>query len=260
MAHRASNLKHRTARFIPIAAALSVLMLATGCSSTKQGAIGTHASATGQAYAAPGSSEARRAVSSWGARYEKNRQDKNAILGYASALRQNEQTPQAMAVLRSGVISHPRDRQIASAYGKILAIGGKFGEALNVLQGAQNPQTPDWKLMSAEAAVYDQMGNHKRAQALYNQALKIEPNEPSILNNLGLSHLLSNQLPEAEYTLRKAASLPGADSRVRQNLVLALGVQGKFAEAEQIARSEMDPRQAEANIAYLRQMMSSTHG
>ncbi|MEP1934481.1 MAG: tetratricopeptide repeat protein [Roseibium sp.] len=257
MPSQANNMQRRRSRLIPIAAAMSVLMLATGCSTTKRGSIGTHASATSQPYAAPGSAQARRAVSTWGAQYEKNRQDKTATLGYADALRQNGQITQSMAVLRSAVIAHPKDREIASAYGKILAMNGKFSEALNVLQRAQSPQMPDWKLMSAEAAVHDQMGNHERARALYNQALKIQPNGPSLLNNLGLSHLLSNQLPEAEYTLRKASALPGADSRVRQNLALVLGVQGKFSEAEQVARAELDPRQAEANIAYLRQMLSS---
>ena len=49
---------------------------------------------------------------------------------------------------------------------------------------------------------------------------------------------------------------PGADSRVRQNLALVVGLQGRFAEAEQIARSELSSKQAEANIAYLRNMLS----
>ncbi len=255
MVHIVDCSSSRRSKALPLAVAMTALLLVTGCSSTKQSSVGTHASATGQHYVAPGSSQARQAVSSWGSRYEKNTRDKNNVLGYADALRQNGQVTQAMAVLRTAVIQHPKDREIASAYGKILAMNGKLSEALNVLQGAQTPQMPDWKLMSAEAAVYDQMGNHERARSLYNQALKIQPEDPSLLNNLGLSHLLSHELPEAEYTLRRAAALPGADSRVRQNLALVLGIQGKYAEAEQVARAELDPRQAEANIAYLKKML-----
>ncbi|WP_417688017.1 tetratricopeptide repeat protein [Roseibium sp.] len=256
MADNAPPFNRRIARTLSTAVALSAMIVVAGCSSTRQGSVATHASATSQAYAAPGSGEARRAVSSWGGRYEQNRQDKAAILGYAEALRQNGQISQSMAVLRSGVITHQNDREIASAYGKVLAMNGNFSEALNVLQRAQNPQTPDWRLMSAEGAIHDQMGNHERARSLYNQAMKIEPNDPTLLNNLGLSYLLSNELPEAEYTLRKAAMLPTADSRVRQNLALVLGIQGKYGEAEQVASAELDPRQAEANVAYLRQMLS----
>ena len=136
-------------------------------------------------------------------------------------------------------------------------MNGKFDEALNVLKRTQRPDTPDWKIMSAEAAIYDQTGNHEKARSLYKQALKIAPDDPSLLNNLGLSYLLSNKLPDAEYTPRRAASLPGADSRVRQNLALVLGIQGKTEEAVQVATAELDPRQAEANIAYLRSMIQA---
>jgi len=246
-------------RVVSVVAVLVTLSLAGGCASTKNRTVATH-SGVEQAYVAPGSSNARRAVSQWGRSYEKNPQDRRAILGYASALRHNGQLKQSMAVLRKGIINHGNDREIASAYGKVLAMNGRFNESLNVIKGAQNPEVPDWRLMSAEAAVYDQMGNHKQARALYSQALKIVPNEPSILNNLGLSHMLSNELPEAEYNLRKAASLPQADSRVRQNLALALGLQGKFEEAERVALAELDPEQAKANIVYLKTMMDERRG
>jgi Flp pilus assembly protein TadD len=43
---------------------------------------------------------------------------------------------------------------------------------------------------------------------------------------------------------------------VRQNLALVVGLQGRFAEAESIARSDLPPEEAAANVAYLKQMMS----
>ncbi len=239
--------------------AMTALVLVTGCASNKSNT-GTHSPASGTHYSNPGSAQARAAVSKWGSAYEKDRTNRMAILGYSYALSRNGQTPLAMAVLRAGVIAHPKDREIASAYGKVLAMNGRFDEAMNVLKGAQRPDTPDWKLMSAKAAIYDQMGVHKKARSIYQQALQIAPVDPSLLNNLGLSYLLSNELPDAEYTLRRAATLPSADSRVRQNLALVLGIQGKYDEAIQVARAELDPRQAEANIAYLRSMMQQRQG
>lgn len=68
--------------------------------------------------------------------------------------------------------------------------------------------------------------------------------------------MLQGDLPTAERHLRTAVQQPGADSRVRQNLALIVGLQGRFAEAEDIARREMTPDQAETNIAYLRQMLA----
>jgi Flp pilus assembly protein TadD len=71
-----------------------------------------------------------------------------------------------------------------------------------------------------------------------------------------MSYLLSEDFVQAEELLRRAVSMPTADSRVRQNLALAVGLQGRFDEAEQIARQELSPEQAEANIAFLRAMLA----
>ncbi|MFD1695476.1 tetratricopeptide repeat protein [Roseibium aestuarii] len=230
-----------------------------GCSSSRQAAVATHAApASGDAM--PGTSEARSAVARWAASYDQNPQDADAILGYANALTLNAQTAQSMAVLRKGVLQHPDNQPIASAYGKVLAMNGQFEEALNVIKRVQNPAQPDWRLLSAEAAVLDQMGNHERARSLYHQALQIVPDDPSILNNLALSHLLSNELPEAEYNLRRAVALQGSDARVRQNLALVLGLRGKFQEAEQVATMDLSGEEARANIAYLREMLGSARG
>ena len=79
---------------------------------------------------------------------------------------------------------------------------------------------------------------------------------PSVLSNLGMSYLLEGDLKTAETYMRSAAEQPGADSRVRQNLALVVGLQGRFAEAEQIASAELSPDEAKANVAYLRSMLS----
>ena len=56
--------------------------------------------------------------------------------------------------------------------------------------------------------------------------------------------------------LRAAAKHPRADARVRQNLVLVLGLQGKFAEAEELARTDLTSEVAAQNVAYLRRLVS----
>ena len=43
---------------------------------------------------------------------------------------------------------------------------------------------------------------------------------------------------------------------MRQNLALVVGLQGRFAEAETIARADLPPEEAAANVAYLRQMLA----
>ena len=71
-----------------------------------------------------------------------------------------------------------------------------------------------------------------------------------------MSYVLEGDLKTAETYMRSAAGQPGADSRVRQNLALVVGLQGRFEEAETIAGQELSPDQAQANVAYLRQMLA----
>jgi Flp pilus assembly protein TadD len=125
-----------------------------------------------------------------------------------------------------------------------------------VLGRAHTPENPDWHILSAQGAVLDQMGRHQDAQRYYETALKIVPNEPAVLSNLGLSYALSKDLARAEATLKRAATGEHIDPRVRQNLALVVGLQGRFAEAESIARADLPPEEAAANVAYLREMLA----
>jgi Flp pilus assembly protein TadD len=49
---------------------------------------------------------------------------------------------------------------------------------------------------------------------------------------------------------------PNAGPKVRQNLALVVGLQGRFDEAEKIARADLPPSEAEANVGYLREMLA----
>jgi Flp pilus assembly protein TadD len=196
------------------------------------------------------------AVTAWGDRYAAKPKDKDIALNYAGALSRSGRTAQAVAVLQKLSLKNPDDREVLAAYGKALGANGNFDEALRIIRRAQTPDHPDWRLLSAEAAILDQIGQSDAARALYRQALDFAPNEPSVLSNLGMSYVVTGDLAEAEKVLRKAAAAPGADGRVRQNLALVVGLQGRFGEAEKIATADLSPEEAAANIAYLRTMLS----
>jgi Flp pilus assembly protein TadD len=191
-----------------------------------------------------------------GSAYEKNRDDREVGMKYASLLRMTGRNDQALAVMQQVAIKHPDDRDVLGAYGKAQAAAGQLDQALDTVRRAQTPDRPDWKLISAEGAILDQLGRSNEARSLYRKALDVQPNEPSVLSNLGMSYVLTGDLRTAESYLRKAAAQPAADSRIRQNLALVVGLQGRFDEAERIARAELPAREAAANIAYLRQMLA----
>ena len=191
-----------------------------------------------------------------GRQYDKSPKDKAIGLRYADILRATGRNEQALAVMQQVVIHHPEDNDVLSAYGKALAATGNFVKALKVIERAQRPDRPDWRLFSAQGAILDQLDRSKEARLQYRKALDIVPNEPSVLSNLGMSYVLTGDLRGAETYLRRAIKQPGADSRVRQNLALIVGLQGNFEEAETIARGELPTAEAEENIAFLRQMLS----
>ncbi|MFB2552599.1 tetratricopeptide repeat protein [Ensifer soli] len=200
--------------------------------------------------------ELRQAAGSVGAAYERNPKDRNAGLNYANILRMTGRNEQALAVMQQVAINSPNDREVLAAYGKAQAAAGQLEQALSTIARAQTPDRPDWRLKSAEGAILDQLGRSSEARARYRDALDIQPNEPSVLSNIGMSYLLAKDLKTAETYLRSAAEQPRADSSVRQNLALAVGLQGRFQEAEQIARQELSAEQAEANVRYLRGVLS----
>jgi Flp pilus assembly protein TadD len=200
--------------------------------------------------------ELRGAADSMGQAYERNPKDRVVGLNYANVLRMTGRNEQSLAVMQQVAISHPNDREVLAAYGKSQAAAGQLEQALNTILRAQTPDRPDWRLKSAEGAILDQLGRAPEARQRYREALDIQPNEPSVLSNLGMSYLLAKDLKTAETYLRSAAGQPGADSSVRQNLALAIGLQGRFQEAETIARQELTSGQAEANVAYLRSMLA----
>jgi Flp pilus assembly protein TadD len=227
-----------------------------GCVTTQvPGITSSLAAAPATPAAAPQDGNWRRVAAEWGARYHANPADPTAAINYARALRELGQRAQAVSVLEQASIHHPRNMPLLGAYGRALADIGSYQQALDVLSRAHTPDQPDWHILSVQGAVLDQMGRHEDAQRHYATALKIAPDEPSILSNLGLSYALSRNLPAAEGTLRRAAAR-SHDPRVTENLALVVGLQGRFAEAEQIARADLPPDQAAANVAYLRRMLA----
>lgn len=200
--------------------------------------------------------EAQQTLGQLGARYKSNPRDKGTIIYYAAALRGAGQNDQAVAVLEAAMGIYKNDPDISVAYAKALTALGRFEQALNVVDATIVPQQPDWNALSVKGAILDQMGRNGEARALYNQALLIAPQEASLEANLGLSYAMTNELTTAEAHLRKAVQMRGANSRIRQNLALVVGLQGRFDEARALYGAELPPDQVEANMAYIRALLT----
>lgn len=244
-------------RFALLALAAIFSLTATACqTASPTETTGSFAMAS----APPGEADWRRSADAWGERYRANPSDPETAINYAQALRGNGQRAQAVAVLEQASLHNPKHTGLLGAYGRALADVGNYKQALEILNRAHSPDQPDWRILSVQGAVLDQMGRHEEAQRYYATALRIVPDEPSVLSNLGLSYALSKDLVRAESTLRRAAAQSRVDPRVRQNLALVVGLQGRFAEAEGIAQADLPSDEAAANVAYLRKMLAQQNG
>jgi Flp pilus assembly protein TadD len=212
------------------------------------GSLGAKAEATPEA-------DSHRAVEVYGERFRANPKDPNAALKYGQALRAIGQRAQAAAVLERAAILNPGNRAVLAGWGRALADNGQSQQAFDVLSRAHTPENPDWRILSVQGTVLDKLGRHGDARKYYASALRIMPDEPSVLSNLGMSYVLTKELAKAEEVLRRAYASARADSRIRQNLALVVGLQGRFDEAESIVKADLPADEAEANVAYLKQML-----
>jgi Flp pilus assembly protein TadD len=191
-------------------------------------------------------------------RWEADPANAKLALHYINLLKTMGQTDKALSVLAEVSKRNPQNHGLMTIYGKELAAAGRGDEAIGVLRQVAESGKADWKVHSALGMAYDQQGQFADARAAYQAGLAAKPGDVSVMNNLGMSYALEGNLPEAEKTFRQAvAQTRGADAaRLRQNLALVVGLQGRFDEAKQIASKDLPANEVEANMAYLKTMLA----
>src|SRR5712671_4489044 len=193
MRRQSSLVRPGFARLLASAAVTAILAASLGGCQTMSDVTGA---ITQRSDATP--DDPRRAVEVYGERYRANPKDADAALAYGQALRATGQRGQAVAVLEQATIAHAGNKALLAGYGRALADNGNFQQAFDVLSRAHTPDDPDWRILSAQGTALDQLGRYDEARQYYASALKIAPEEPSVLSNLGLSYALSKNLPKAE--------------------------------------------------------------
>jgi Flp pilus assembly protein TadD len=239
-----------------VAASLVLLLALVGCQTTQP--VDTTAAALGPSPLLHLATDARHPVSEQAERHGDNPGEPLAAIRDAEALREGGRRGEAAALLERAALDSPRHPALLAAYGRALADVGDYQHAFDVLGRAHAPDRPDWRILSVQGAVLDEMGRHEEAQRYYGTALHIAPNEPSVLSNLGLSYALAKDLVRAETALRRAAAQPRSDPLVRQNLALIMTLQGRSSEARGSLPATVRPDEPAA-IA-LRQLLAHQNG
>jgi Flp pilus assembly protein TadD len=246
-----------TARAISLLHPLRALLLAGIAAGVLSACATNHTTSMSRAdFAGQSAAQSAAALNELAARYKSRPNDKATIIYYAAALRAAGQPEQAVSVLEAGLAIYKTDVDIRVAYAKALAAAGRFDQAMNVIDDAIDPTVPDWNALLVKGAILDQSGHNEEARAVYKQAILVAPGEASLEANLGLSYAMTNDLTEAEAHLRKAVGMHGANSQIRQNYALVICLEGRFDECQAMFARELPPDQVEANMAYVRALLT----
>jgi len=190
--------------------------------------------------------------------WRKDPRNKKSGLAYARGLMALARPEEAVKVLEELARHNPDDLELAAYLGKIMVQSGRVQDGERELRKAIAGGGADWRVHSALGSALDQQGRYQEARQCYEQALELKPDEVSVINNLAMSYALAADLKTAEIHLRRALALPTGDdnAKLRQNLALVIGLQGRFDEAREIAGRDLPSEKVEANVAYLKRMLS----
>lgn len=194
----------------------------------------------------------------WANEYQKNAADLETTIAFMRALRRIGSHDRVVEVATTALPIHPQSYELYLELGRSFLSANKPTEAAQAfVRSADFAPDTEAAPLAGLGLAFDRLENHAQAQDAYEIALQREPERVSTLSNYGLSLALTGQLHQAEAALRKAVEQPGADVRVRQNLALILGLQGRFDEMAAVDPSA-PTRSVEANQAVLRQMVMPT--
>jgi len=193
----------------------------------------------------------------WAEAHELNPTDLEAALELSRALRQLGNHQRAAEVARQTLALYPENADLLLAHGSALAAAGRGAAGVESLRRASQLEPGRWEIFNALGIALEQAGQSDGARTAFRSALTLSPGQPSILSNIAMSYVTSGDPDTAERMLREAMIRPGADATIRQNLALVIALQGRFDEAEEMARIDVSPQMAEANMAYIRSMLTS---
>jgi Flp pilus assembly protein TadD len=199
--------------------------------------------------------ELEKATEWWGHKFGENPRDLQAALSYARNLKAMGEKQRALGVLQQASVFHGESRELASEYGRLALDLNQVNVANRLLAAADDPGHPDWRVISARGTVLAKQGKYGDAIPYYEHALMLAPDHASILSNLALARAMNGEPAKAEQMLRQAVAIDRSSPKIRQNLALVLGLQGKYAEAKQIASLDLPAAKVAENNDYLRRVV-----
>ena len=91
-----------------------------------------------------------------------------------------------------------------------------------------------------------------------NTALKVSPEDPVLLNNLGVCWVMQGKYDKALASFTEAAGISPNDARYRANMAVALGMMGRDSEAFSLLEHVLSPPDANHNLKVVQEARSAS--
>ena len=142
----------------------------------------------------------------------------------------------AIADLKKLVAAQPQDIESWVALGDTYRAAGKFSESVDAYDSAQKAiarlSRRDWPMLYARAMAKEKLKRLDESEADIQEALKLSPEQPELLNYLGYSWVdRGRNIPEALNMLEKARSLRPYDGYIVDSVGWAYFRLGRFDDA-----------------------------
>lgn len=192
------------------------------------------------------------AAQHWGTLHQRRPEDGTITLALARVWRYGGQPQQAADLMQGELARSGRSADSLTEMGKDYLAAERLGLAIKTLEEARAKAPQRWDIASALGVALDAQGRYGEAQAAYDSALALDPENPVVLNNLALSQAQIGQLDRAVATLTRANEHPAAGAQIRQNLALLLALKGDATAAERQASKDLPPDMVRTNAAIFR--------
>ncbi|MFP3983499.1 MAG: tetratricopeptide repeat protein [Desulfurivibrionaceae bacterium] len=174
-----------------------------------------------------------------------------AYTGLAKTFSRNEQYENSEKAFDKALASDPLYKPALIASGRLHRDQGNYSEAIELLNRARKHYPENPEVLTELAIAYDMTGQEPKAEPLYKQVVDLNPEDAASHNNLGFNYFLQKKYQEAVDELQQALKLQPDNDRIRNNLATAYALNGNEERAYQLLVKTIGEAGAYNNIGYL---------
>jgi Flp pilus assembly protein TadD len=182
----------------------------------------------------------------------KSPDNKDALLSLADSYRRDGQTDKAIQVYDSLLAKDPDNLGAKEGKGLALIASGDFDTPAVLFEEVMKADAKRWKTLNALGILFTTRNLQTEAQQYFAEALKYHKDNPSILNNLGLSQALNRDFNVSIETLSKGSALAASGSmerkRIDLNLALVHAIAGNLDDAKLMAETYLSGAALDNNL------------